>query len=414
MRKLTKKIIVAVLSLAMVMGVMSIPTLAVAPTGDTILVAGKYQNWKNDGTDTTNVLTKQTDGTYSGTITIPADLESTDLQLLVTPGAWDKADVKLDNADAEVTQQPTIGLTGAAGTLSLVYDPDTLVLTVTGSVRKQIVLDEEFNIFGDLPGLNSSGAIADGVMVKNTTTGLYEYKITTGTVAKKYWFKILQDCDAYGWSYAYGENGKLTGFDNGSVTVEVADSEVFITIDPETKEVVVKVTAPEEPTTEEPTTEEPTTVAPTKGDEPTTAAPTKGDEPTTAADSKADSALKILDGADGKYDKTGTYAIRIDEAVDKLVEVLVDDKVVDKANYTVKSGSTIITFTEAYLATLSDGKHNVTVKFTTGVAKTTLEVSSVADGDVAGGDMIPAGLFVVMFACIVAVSVVIKKRKAIA
>lgn len=281
MRKLTKKIIVAVLSLAMVIGVMAIPTFAVVPTGDTIVVAGEYQGWNN--ADTANVLTKQADGTYSGTITIPADLESTDLQLLVTSGAWDKADAKLDNADADVTNQPIVGLTGEAGTLSLVYDPDTLVLTVTGSVRKQIVLDEEFNIFGDLPGLNSSGAITDGVMVKNTTTGLYEYKITTGTVAKKYWFKILQDCDAYGWSYAYGENGKLTGMNNGSVTVAVADSEVFITIDPETKEVVVKVTAPEEPTTEEPTTEEPTTEAPSKGEEPTTVAPTKGDEPTTAA-----------------------------------------------------------------------------------------------------------------------------------
>ena len=171
----------------------------------------------------------------------------------------------------------------------------------------------------------------------------------------------------------------------------------------------------EEPTTEAPTKgTEPTTEAPTKGTEPTTEAPTKAEEPTTAADNKDDSTLKILDGADGKYDKTGTYAIRIDEAMDKLVEVLVDGKVVDKSNYTVTSGSTIITFTEAYLATLSDGKHNVSVKFTTGLANTTIVVSSTSAGDVDGGDMIPAVLFLVMFACVAAVSVVIKKRKVIA
>ena len=307
MRKLTKKIIVAVLSLAMVMGVMSIPTFAATPTGDTIVVAGKYQNWNQN--DTSNVLTKQTDGTYSGTITIPADLESTDLQLLVTPGSWDKADVKLDNADAETTNQPTVGLTGAAGTLSLVYDPTTLVLTVTGSVRKQIVLDEEFNIFGDLPGLNSSGQITDGVMVKNTTTGLYEYKITTGTVKKTYWFKILQDCDAYGWSYAYGENGKLSGFDNGSVAVAVAGSEVLITIDPQTNAVTVTVTPPaEEPTTvaDEPTTaaDEPTTPADeptTVADEPTTAA----GEPTTAADNGGAGEAESTTGEGGSSTDVG-------------------------------------------------------------------------------------------------------------
>lgn len=129
---------------------------------------------------------------------------------------------------------------------------------------------------------------------------------------------------------------------------------------------------------------------------------------------KDDSTLKILDGADGKYDKTGTYAIRIDEAMDKLVEVLVDDKVVDKANYIVTSGSTIITFTEAYLATLSDGKHNVTIKFTTGLAKTTLEISTKTAGDVDGGDSIPTGLIVSMVMCAAVAILVVKKRKSIA
>ena len=82
-------------------------------------------------------------------------------------------------------------------------------------------------------------------MTKNAE-GLYEYKVTAPT-AKKYQFKILQDCDGYGWANAYGENGKLTGIDNGSVTVDVDNSEVVITIDPATLEVKVTVTAPSTP-----------------------------------------------------------------------------------------------------------------------------------------------------------------------
>ena len=247
MKKIFKKVIATVAAFAFAAaGLVAAPKTAKAatPTGDTIVVAGKYQGWNNS--DTANILTKQTDGKYKGTITIPAGTTDTDLQLLVTSGEWDKADAKLDDAGAAALSQNTVGLTGDAGTLELVYDPATLVLTVTGTVRAQVVLDEEFNIFGDLPGLNWSGAITDGVMTKNTATGLYEFKVTA-TEAKKYSFKILQDCDSKGWNYAYGENGKLTGMDNGSVTVDVDNSEVVITIDPATLEVKVTVTAPSTP-----------------------------------------------------------------------------------------------------------------------------------------------------------------------
>ena len=279
MKKIFKKVVATVAALAFaVAGLVVAPKTAKAavPTGDKIFVAGEYQGWNEN--DTTNFLTKQADGTYEGTITIPEGVTKTDLQLLVTSGSWDKADAKLDNENADVLNQNNIGLTGAAGTLELVYNPTTLVLTVEGSVRKQITLDEEFNIFGDLPGLNFSGDIADGVMTKNAE-GLYEYKVTAPK-AGKYQFKILQDCDGYGWTNAYGENGKLTGMDNGSVTVDVANSEVVITIDPATKDVKVTVTAPSTPAAGEETT-------PAAGEETTPAAgdktPAAGEETTPAA-----------------------------------------------------------------------------------------------------------------------------------
>lgn len=283
MKKIFKKVVATVAALAFaVAGLVVAPKTAkaVEPTGDTIVVAGKYQGWVND--DTTNVLTKQGDGTYKGIISIPEGMTSTDLQLLVTPGDWAKADAKLDNENAPTLDQNNIGLTGDAGRLELVYNPTTLVLTVTGDVKAQITLDEEYNIFGDLPGLNDSGDIADGVMTENAE-GLYEYKVTVPK-AKKYRFKIVQDCDGYPWINMYGENGKLTGMNNGSVTVDVDNSEVVITIDPATKDVKVKVTPLSTPAAGEDTTTaagEDTT--PAAGEDTTTAA---GENTTTAAGEK--------------------------------------------------------------------------------------------------------------------------------
>ena len=48
------------------------------------------------------------------------------------------------------------------------------------------------------------------------------------------------------------------------------------------------------------------------------------------------------------------------------MSVFVDGKEVDKANYTAKAGSTIITFKESYVETLSAGELTITVTFTDG------------------------------------------------
>ena len=51
-----------------------------------------------------------------------------------------------------------------------------------------------------------------------------------------------------------------------------------------------------------------------------------------------------------------------------------DGKAVDAANYTVKSGSTIITLKPDYLNTLSVGKHTLTVIYTDGEATGEFEI----------------------------------------
>ncbi len=59
-----------------------------------------------------------------------------------------------------------------------------------------------------------------------------------------------------------------------------------------------------------------------------------------------------------------------------FVSVFMDDKEVDKSNYTLAEGSTILTFTTKYLNTLSVGKHKVTMNYTYGSVDTELNVLS--------------------------------------
>ena len=65
-----------------------------------------------------------------------------------------------------------------------------------------------------------------------------------------------------------------------------------------------------------------------------------------------------------------------------FVSVEMDGEVVDPSNYTVKEGSTILTFTSAYLDTLSPGRHTVTMNYIYGSVSTPimiLERGSVID-----------------------------------
>lgn len=65
--------------------------------------------------------------------------------------------------------------------------------------------------------------------------------------------------------------------------------------------------------------------------------------------------------------------------VEKFTGIEVDGKAVDAANYTVKSGSTIITLKPEYLNTLSVGKHTLTVIYTDGEASGEFEILKKAE-----------------------------------
>ena len=90
---------------------------------------------------------------------------------------------------------------------------------------------------------------------------------------------------------------------------------------------------------------------------------------------------RILDGADSTWTQStdGTIAIRGNGDFEKFQSVKVDGVVVDAKNYTVAKGSTIITFKEDYLKTLSTGSHTFELVWTDGSAATKFTIAAKPD-----------------------------------
>ncbi len=91
----------------------------------------------------------------------------------------------------------------------------------------------------------------------------------------------------------------------------------------------------------------------------------------------------ITAGAGGTHGLStdGTLTITCDGALNKLTGIYVDDKLVDASNYTLKSGSTILTFKAAYLNTLSVGTHKVKFQYSDGSAETTFVIKEASTQD---------------------------------
>lgn len=88
---------------------------------------------------------------------------------------------------------------------------------------------------------------------------------------------------------------------------------------------------------------------------------------------------KFTEGANQTYtiDESKNAKFRIDADYSLFAnKVYVDDILVDGANYTSESGSTIITFSKEYIDTLAIGQHTLKVAFTDGgEAKTTFTIA---------------------------------------
>ncbi len=100
-------------------------------------------------------------------------------------------------------------------------------------------------------------------------------------------------------------------------------------------------------------------------------------------------AYKIISGADATYE-TGSEAgltISADGEFSLFQDIEIDGKIVDKANYEVREGSTIVTLKKAYLDTLSKGSHSIRFLYTDGKsASTQFELKAGPDGGSNGSD----------------------------
>ena len=92
---------------------------------------------------------------------------------------------------------------------------------------------------------------------------------------------------------------------------------------------------------------------------------------------------KILDGANSSWTENtdGSLTIRGNGEMEKFQNVKVDGKIIDKKNYTVTKGSTIITLKADYLKTLATGDHTFEIVWTDGSATTNFTVAKNKSGD---------------------------------
>lgn len=79
---------------------------------------------------------------------------------------------------------------------------------------------------------------------------------------------------------------------------------------------------------------------------------------------------KILEGADQTWKGSGSLTIKANGDFAKFTGIKVDGTVVDVSHYDAKSGSTVVTLKESYLATLSAGVHTLTFVYNDGEVST--------------------------------------------
>lgn len=87
------------------------------------------------------------------------------------------------------------------------------------------------------------------------------------------------------------------------------------------------------------------------------------------------------DGASVTADEKKTVSFRSDAAFEDFIRVEVDGKTVDESDYTVKSGSTIVTLKEKYIASLSEGEHVLGIVSESGTATAKFVVNQKAEED---------------------------------
>lgn len=141
---------------------------------------------------------------------------------------------------------------------------------------------------------------------------------------------------------------------------------------------------------------------------------------------------RILEGADQTWKGNGNLTIKANGDFSKFIGIKVDKVAVDTSNYDAKSGSTVVTLKESYLAALSDGVHTLTLVYNDGEVSTNFTIAEretqrtptvQADSEKGGpaavrspqtgdnADAVLWALFLVLSALLMAFTVQIRKQK---
>ncbi|MDO5546567.1 MAG: hypothetical protein Q4F81_12270 [Eubacteriales bacterium] len=118
------------------------------------------------------------------------------------------------------------------------------------------------------------------------------------------------------------------------------------------------------------------------------------------------------DAAKWTLKSTKTLSFTASGDFDKFVGVSVDGVRINDSHYTAKKGSTVITLKSAYLNTLKEGEHTITIHFADGKAEGSFTILDASDGNPNTGDSIhlwAAALFVSLTGLIGAGYAVCKK-----
>lgn len=77
-----------------------------------------------------------------------------------------------------------------------------------------------------------------------------------------------------------------------------------------------------------------------------------------------------------EFSGKGNLETRIDASCDKFFQLLIDGEVIDKVNYSIRSGSTIITLNESYLNSLQNGDYTLSAIFFDGQSDMQLNINA--------------------------------------
>ena len=120
------------------------------------------------------------------------------------------------------------------------------------------------------------------------------------------------------------------------------------------------------------------------------------------------------DGSSWTEDSNHNITFVVNGLFSKFVGIKVDGKDVDKANYEVKAGSTIITLKESYLDTLAVGEHTITVVYTDGSTDGTFNVHAKANSPATGDNshmFLWIALLFISGGAVITLTVVDRKRR---